>query len=201
MQPDPSARREYVAAFSQIAKRIESSLAGVAKRSLPIQMYVAGGAAMHFYTGERVSKDIDATFSRRIVLPEGLEAMYRDADGAARVLYFDHQYNDTLGLLHEDAHEDSVPLSLEEIDARVLDIRLLSPLDLAVSKISRFAEHDREDIAALARRGLVTSDALGKRAEQALQAHVGNTAWVRGSIDVARRIVADIENRRATRRR
>lgn len=51
---------------------------------------------MHFYTGERVSQDIDAAFSRRIALPEDLEVAYRDADGAARMLYLDRQYNDTL---------------------------------------------------------------------------------------------------------
>src|SRR5260370_27295648 len=138
LRPDPHARPEYIAAFRALVNRIASSLSGLPKRALPIRMYVAGGAALHLYTGERVSGDIDATFSHRIALPENLEVAYRDADGAARLLYFDRQYNDTLGLLHADARDDSVPLVLEGIDSSVLEVRLLSALDLAVSKIGRF---------------------------------------------------------------
>jgi hypothetical protein len=184
-----------VAAFAEIATRIARSLASLPKRTLPIKMYVAGGAAMHLYVGERVSRDIDASFSHRIVLPENLEVTYRDADGAARLIYFDRQYNDTLGLIHEDAHDDSVPLTLEGLDPKILDVRLLSALDLAVSKIGRFDSHDRDDIEALARRKLITSTALRRRAEDALVAYVGDTARVRTSIDLASRIVKDVEER------
>ena len=64
---------------------IAEPLKGLPKRLLPIRMYVAGGAALHFYTGERTSKDIDASFSRRILLPEDLEVSCRDADADAEV--------------------------------------------------------------------------------------------------------------------
>jgi hypothetical protein len=196
MRPDRNARPEYVAAFREIVNRIESPLAELPKRVLPVRMYVAGGAALHLYTGERVSRDIDATFSHRIALPENLEVAYRDADGAARLLYFDRQYNDTLGLLHENAREDSAPLVLKGIDSSVLEVRLLSPLDLAVSKIGRFSSQDRDDIATLARRKLIGSAALRKRAEEALGGYVGETTRVQGSIELAVRIVADIEAHR-----
>src|SRR5437016_14156711 len=152
MRPDRNARPEYLAARREILHRIATSLGGSPPRALPVRMYLAGGAALHLYTGERVSRDIDATFSHRIALPENLEVAYRDADGAARLLYFDRQFNDTLGLLHEDAYDDSVPLLLEGSDSKVLEIRLLSALDLAVSKLGRFSGQDREDIATLARR-------------------------------------------------
>ena len=195
MRPDRRARPEYIAAFREVVSRIRKSLSGLPRRVLPIRMYVAGGAALHMYTGERVSKDIDATFSRRIALPEDLEVAYRDADGAARLLYFDRQYNDTLGLLHEDAQEESVPLVLEGGDTDVLEVRLLSALDLAVSKLGRFASQDRDDVAILARRKLITSTALRRRAEEALGNYVGDTRRVQGSIELACRIVADIEAR------
>jgi hypothetical protein len=155
-------------------------------------MYVAGGAALHFYTGERVSRDVDAAFSHRIALPENLEVAYKDADGAARLLYSDRQY-DTLALMHEDAYEDSVALALEGIDASILDVRLLSALDLAVSKISRFSSQDRDDIALLARRKLITSVRLQRRAEDAMAGYVGELTRLRNSIELARRIVADAE--------
>jgi hypothetical protein len=203
VQPDSAARPEYVAAFSEIVLRIAASLKGTQRRLLPIRMYVAGGAAMHFHVGERVSEDIDATFSRRLALPEDLEAAYRDADGAARLLYFDRQYNDTFGLLHPDAHNDALPLALPGIDSQVIEVRLLSPLDLAVSKIGRLSDTDRTDISALARHGLIGASALRERADEAAGGYVGDLERLRNSIDIAVRIVEDIERaagRRGRRR-
>lgn len=190
MQPEPYTRREYVAAFVELASRIASALKDVAPRALPIQMYVAGGAALHFHTGERVSVDVDAVFSRRMALPDRLDVAYRDEDGAARLLYFDRQYNDTLGLMHEDAHIDSLPLTLPGIDPRILDVRILTPLDLAVSKLGRFSEQDREDIAALARRRLIDAKSLESRATEALGGYVRDMTRLRGSIVSAKRVIA-----------
>jgi hypothetical protein len=158
-------------------------------------MYVAGGAAVYFYTGARASRDVDAAFSKRIALPNDLEVTYRDADGAPRLLYFDRQYNDTFALMHEDAYGDSVPLALKQMDASVLDVRLLSALDLAVSKISRLSSHDRDDITALGSRGLVKSEALRRRSEEALKNYVGNLDTLKGGIECACRILRDIEQR------
>ena len=195
MRPDRNARPEYVAAFREIMTRIAGALADLPRSALPVRMYVAGGAALHLYTGERVSRDIDAAFSRRVALPENLEVSYRDADGAAQLLYFDRQYSDTFGLLHEDAYDDSVPLVLEGVDSRVLDVRLLSALDLAVSKLGRFSSQDQDDIVTLAGRKLIDSASLRRRAEDALSAYVGDTARVQGAIEVAVRLVADAEAR------
>lgn len=150
MRPSLRARGAYLEAFREIAARIARSLGAAPRRALPVAMYVAGGAALHFYTGERISQDVDAVFSHRVALPDDLDVAYRDADGRARVLYFDRQYNDTFGLLHEAAHDDAVPVALEGIDPHVLDVRLLSPVDLAVSKIARLSDQDRADLAALA---------------------------------------------------
>jgi Nucleotidyltransferase of unknown function (DUF6036) len=195
MQPSRATRPEYLAAFTELIQRIAEPLRELPKRSLPIKMYVAAGAAMHFYTGERISNDVDAVFSKRIVLPSDLEVAYRDPDGAARLLYFDRQYNNTIALMHEDAHDASVPLTLKEIDASVLDVRLLSALDLAVSKISRFSSQDRGDITALAKHGLIKFAALRRRALEALENYVGNLDTLKSSIDLACRIVADVEQR------
>jgi hypothetical protein len=198
MRPSSATRPEYTAAFTELVQRIAVPLRGLPKRILPIKMYVGGGAAMHFYTGERVSNDVDAVFSRRIALPDDLEVTYQDPDGAARLLYFDRQYNDSFALMHEDAHEDSVPLTLKSIDAYILDVRLLSALDLAVSKISRFSSQDRDDIIALARHGLIESAALRRRSEQAMGNYVGNLEGLKAGIDLACRIVEDAEQRNSS---
>jgi Nucleotidyltransferase of unknown function (DUF6036) len=201
MRPDRAVRPEYLAAFREIVERIRRSLTQLPQRARPVRMYVAGGAALHFYTGERISRDVDATFSHRIALPENLEVAYRDADGAARVLYFDRQYNDTFGLLHEDAYENSVPLTLAGIDSEILEVRLLSALDLAVSKLGRFSSQDRDDIVTLARHKLIGSEALRRRAEDALRAYVGDTTRMHGAIETAVRMVADLGARRDRKRR
>jgi len=190
MRPESYTRREYVAAFVELASRIAATLKNVASGDLPIQMYVAGGAALHFHTGERVSVDVDAVFSRRIALPDRLDVAYRDEDGAARLLYFDRQYNDTLGLMHEDAYVDSLPLTLPGIDPQVLDVRVLTPLDLAVSKLGRFSEQDRADLSALARRSLIDPTSVELRATAALGGYVGDTTRLRGNIDSAKRLIA-----------
>lgn len=188
-RPSEDADPEFLRALSEIAARIAAPLATVARERLPVRMYLAGGAAMHYYTGARATEDVDAAFSTRLLLPDELDVYYVNARGEHRLLYFDRQYNDALGLLHEDAREDSIPLMLAGVDAHVLEVRALSPLDLAVSKIGRFEVHDQDDIATLARHGLITPRAVRRRATQALSYYVGNTERVRTSVDLACRLI------------
>jgi hypothetical protein len=54
------------------------------------------------------------------------------------------------------------------------ELFVLSPVDLAVSKIARLADNDREDIQALVRLGLTTAQAIEQRATSALAGYVGN---------------------------
>jgi hypothetical protein len=168
---------------------VAEKLANSPAESLPVRMYVAGGAALYLITGVRVSEDIDATFSRRLVLGEDIEVSYRDPDGRARLLYLDRNCNDTLGLLHRDAYADSLPVRIPGIDAAKVGVRILSPLDLAVTKISRFSEQDRADIGLLAREGLIDAKSLRRRAEEALQDYVGALDSMRTSIALACRII------------
>lgn len=189
MKPDKRVTKDYLEAFAQIADKITRSLKGAPASALPLRMFVAGGAALYLHTGTRVSEDIDATFSRRLVVSDDMSVSYRDVDGRARVLYLDRNYNDTLGLLHEDAYEESIAVSIPGVDAGLIDVRVLSPLDLAVSKLSRFSDQDRQDIELLARERLVTAKALRRRAEHALIGYVGNIDAVKATIDIACRIV------------
>jgi hypothetical protein len=164
-------------------------------------MYIAGGAALHLLTGARVTEDIDATFSRRVLLNEDIEVSYRDPDGRARLMYLDRNYNDTLGLLHENAYKDSRPIAIEGVDARVIEVRVLSPVDLAVTKLARFTDQDRADIQLLARQGLIDSASVRRRAQEALAGYVGDAAPVRTSIDIACRLIDAGRPSKAPRRR
>ena len=182
----------YQEAFNEVLRRVQNQLKGSNPGTLPIKMYIAGGAALHLLTGERVTEDIDATFSRRVLLDDAIEVSYRDPDGRARLMYLDRNYNDTLGLLHEHAYADSRPYEIPGIDKAVVDVQVLSPVDLAVSKLSRFSDADRADIELLARKRLIDAPALRARTEHALQGYVGNTAPVRTSIDIACRLVESL---------
>jgi len=71
----------------------------------------------------------------------------------------------------------------------VLDVRILTPLDLAVSKLGRFSDQDQTDIAALARRGLMDATSLDSRATEAIGGYVGDTTRLRGNIARAKKIV------------
>lgn len=113
----------------------------------------------------------------------------RGRDGHSHLLYFDTQYNATYSLLHEDAEDEAQPIRVAGVDPRRLEVRLLTPLDLAVSKLSRFEGNDRDDILALAKLGLIDAKSLRKRAEQALPGYVGNTERVKNSIDIACKLV------------
>jgi hypothetical protein len=186
----------YRAAFDAVLAKVQQHLRGAAPTAGPVRMYIAGGAALHLLTGERVTEDIDATFSKRVLIADEIAMSYRDPDGRARLLYLDRNYNDTLGLLHEDAYDDSRPVEVAGIDRKVLDVRVLSALDLAVSKLARFGEQDRADIELLARRGLIDAASLRSRADDALGGYVGDLAPVRTSIDIACRLVASLAPRK-----
>ena len=155
-------------------------------RGKPVRIYVAGGAALHLYTGARYSRDVDARIDLpRVALPAGLQVVYEGPDGLPRTLYFDTAYNESYALLHEDVHADSVPIRVPGVDAERLDVRLFAPVDLAVSKLSRFEAHDQEDIVALGRAGLVDAKALRRRAEEALTGYVGAVDRVKNSLEIA----------------
>jgi hypothetical protein len=186
LRPDP----EYLKAFATIMSRIDRAL-GPKRPAEPVVACVAGGAALHFYTRLRVSKDIDATLMARVLLdPNDLQVAYADADGHARLLYFDTQYNDSFALLHHEAYDDALPIALQGVDPRRLNVKLLTPLDLAVSKLSRFSEQDQLDIRALARERLIGAAQLRRRAEEALPDYVGNLGRTKTSIGIACRLVA-----------
>jgi len=155
-----------------------------------VKAYIAGGIAVHLYTAYRVTTDVDMEFDARVPIPNDLSVELPGTNGHDPWLYIDTQYNSTFSLIHEDHREDAwrVPLGLSNIDVYVL-----SPVDLAVSKISRFADNDKEDIATLVRQGLVTADAIENRANEALSCYVGNLDSLKTSIRLAVELARKIE--------
>lgn len=138
----------------------------------PIKMFIAGGMATHLYTQDRVTTDVDAEFSKRILLPRDLVVETK----AGNMLYLDPTYNSTFSLMHERYLDDVIrtPLGTEHIEVYVL-----SPVDLIISKIARYNGPDPQDIESLITRFGITAEEIEKRAEEALVGYVGNVDYLR----------------------
>ncbi|WP_232077026.1 DUF6036 family nucleotidyltransferase [Variovorax sp. PBL-E5] len=171
----------------ELFKQLEERLS----LSSPIHVYLAGGMAVHLYTASRVTTDVDAEFGSRVFIPNDLIVDVALEDGTRESVYFDTNYNSSFSLMHEDYLDDAIPLDLGVEQIR---LHVLSPLDLAVSKIARFADNDKEDIAELVRLGLTTADEIEQRATSALGGYVGGLAMLRlnlrDAVALARRIEA-----------
>lgn len=177
---------ELAKALNEIVRKMEDFLRHGGYEGTPIDMYLAGGMAVNYYCGTRYTEDVDASFSRRVLFPaDEIIADYVRADGKKSFIYLDKNYNPTFALMHADFEDDSRIWDGAEVSGGVVKLRVLSPVDLAVSKISRFSEQDREDIKSLAAVGLITEHGLRERAEEALQDYVGNLATVKTSIRMA----------------
>ncbi|MFT3821453.1 MAG: DUF6036 family nucleotidyltransferase [Rubrivivax sp.] len=160
----------------------------------PVKVYLAGGMAVHLYTASRVTTDVDAEFGARVLLPYDLMVEVTLEDGTPQVVYLDTSYNSSFALMHEDYEDDAIPVDLGTDQLR---LHVLSPVDLAVSKIARLADNDKEDIAALVRLGLTSADEIAQRAGSALAGYVGGQALLKlnlqDAIALARR--AETERR------
>lgn len=179
-----------------VVDKIDGTVRASGYRGEPIKMCLAGGLAVHHYTHVRFTHDIDASFSKRLTLP------YRELiancmiDGERSILFFDANYNPNFALMHPDYETDACEWRGLGNEERVVKLYVLSPVDLATSKIARFSEQDRLDIQALARGGLVTAPALCSRAKAALEYYVGNNATLLANLETACRDIENLQSRR-----
>ena len=173
----------------ELLERLEDRL----QLKSPLQVYLAGGMAVHLYTGKRVTGDVDAEFGGRVLLPSDLAVVVTLEDGTDQVVYLDTNYNPTFALMHQD-YQDSRPVYLGLGSIRV---NVLSPVDLAVSKIARLADNDREDIRELVMLGLTDAGAIEARATEALGGYVGGIEMLKANLRDAIAIAREAETRRA----
>jgi hypothetical protein len=182
---------ELSEALNQLLDLMDASIRKGGYDGPPITMYLAGGMAVNFYCGTRYTEDVDAFFTRRVHVGP-CEVNYLHKDGSPSFLYLDNNYNPTFGLLHENHDRDAVEWTGIGNEKRKIHLYVLSPVDLAVTKISRYSKQDREDILALASAGLFSADQLRNRAIEALGDYIGDRAPVMTSIElICRQISAE----------
>ena len=138
----------------------------------PMQMFIAGGMAAHLYTGARVTRDVDAEFSKRFVVPADLIVQTNDGN----MLFLDRAYNSSFALMHKDYLKDAIRVP---IDSDLIEVFVLSPVDLIVSKIARYSDSDKEDIESLVSTLHVSAEEIEKRASEALGGYIGNLSNVK----------------------
>ena len=153
--------------------------------SRPIRMIVAGGMAVHLYTGTRVTTDVDAEFSHKLLLPENLLVETTDGD----MLYLDTNYNSTFALMHPNYVHDAIRVPL---GTDLISLYILSPVDLILSKLARFDGPDAQDIQEIIKVSGVSEDEISRRAEEALIDYVGNQARIRTSLTLALKMARDV---------
>lgn len=166
---------------SEIASRISDAIGPDSS----ITMYIAGGVAMAFYCNVRSTDDVDAFYDKRLSLG-GVDTIvtYKDETGQTRSSYLDENYNPTLGMLHEDYESNAIEWENLIKKPKNITIKVLSPIDLAITKIDRLSEQDAEDILDLARAGLIDSETLKEKSTEAMSYAVGNTKRIKNSIDI-----------------
>lgn len=169
--------------FAQLEQRLSLST--------PVNVYLAGGMAVHLYTASRVTTDVDAEFGCRLHIPSDVMVEVTLEDGTQQVVYLDTNYNSTFALMHEDYLDDAIPVDLGMSQIRLY---VLSPVDLAVSKIARLADNDKNDIAALVRLGLTSADEIEQRASEAVGGFVGGQAMLRLNLRDAVALAREVEN-------
>lgn len=175
---------ELTQAMSCMMDRIDAFLRESGFSGEPVKMYLAGGMAVHYHCGTRYTDDVDATFSQRLLLPfEELVVEYMRETGKQSCIYFDTNYNDTFAPVHPDHRDACVEWEGIGNERRLIHLLVFCPVDLAVSKLSRFSANDQADILALAQHRHFTSKQLQNRAIEALHYYVGDTRWIRLNLE------------------
>jgi hypothetical protein len=168
----------FANAVEQLLRKIAAEVFGEKLPDKPLVVVVAGGAAVHLYTGVRVSKDLDAEFLAKVLKPDAV-VMYKDEAGEPCSVHLDRTYTNTLGLMHEDYLDRAQPSGWK---VPGLDVRVLAPVDLAISKLGRWAENDRGDVKSLIDCGLLNRESLDRLANEAIDYYVGNTEPVKRNL-------------------
>ncbi|MFW9619178.1 MAG: DUF6036 family nucleotidyltransferase [Sulfurospirillum sp.] len=149
----------------------------------PVHVYITGGIAIHFHTASRVSKDLDAIIDKNIAIPSKLKVIWVNEKGEFEELAYDHNYSPTLGIMH-DAYEQRAIYQFT-IDEK-LKVYILDPVDLIISKLSRFGEQDQDDIKRIIQNDLVSKETLEVLAKDAIRvAGAGRPETLKIHLDLA----------------
>ncbi len=136
-----------------------------------VKAFIFGGCAFHIHTNARGSNDIDAEIQAIqqlkkhdiVVFLENNDVEYLDDNNLETNLEFDRSFNTSLASVDPDYIERAIPLVANSI----VEVYLVSGLDLAISKLARLSDRDIEDIKELYLNGKFSLEAFKKSANNA----------------------------------
>lgn len=164
-------------AFWLAVESLLSRVANLPINSCSVSVLITGGAAVHYHTDHRTSPCLDVEFSRRIIVPQNLSVFYFN-NGVERELALQQAGNNFCNLVHAD-HFNDAPF-IKKLNGS-LDIHVLSPIDLIVSKTMRLNDKDVEDITYLAK--LIDIAVLKTRIQEARSEIIGDLSCLDRHID------------------
>ena len=136
-----------------------------------VKAFIFGGCAFHIHTNARGSNDIDAEIQAIqqlkkhdiVLFLENNDVEYLDDNNLETNLEFDRSFNTSLASVDPDYPERAIPLVANSI----VEVYLVSGLDLAISKLARLSDRDIEDIKELYLNGKFSLEAFKKSANNA----------------------------------
>lgn len=149
----------------QLSKRICDAETGGCK------VYIFGGCAIHLLTNSRGSNDLDVEVeaAQRLSLSEVVidlnDVYFDDPKEGQSLLVLDENFNIGLSPVVSPDYKNRAWL-LESFGGS-LDVYVLAPIDLAISKLVRCAADDVQDILSLFSCGHLTLEEFQNKAEEA----------------------------------
>lgn len=164
-----------------LIKKIENQLNEDynSQNELTINCYLAGGAACNLLYGGRITGDLDFELDKRVHIDSELSFENEELS-----LFLDMQYNPTLGLIHENYIEDAIPIDFLKKDKNKLKIKpyIFSPIDLIMSKLSRWSDNDKDDVRNIIIAALPNKQELFDKINESLSGYIGEPSRIRWNI-------------------
>ena len=161
--------------LEKISKTIDNS-------PVDVNAYIAGGIAVAYWLeGMRKSLDLDVLFSHTLILSE---PPFADVDGE-RVIY-DGNFSPSMALIEPDYPDRATFIT----KFGKLNVFVLSPEDIVISKCSRLSDKDSEDIVRLADEGYLQHiEKISKLMTEAKSYYIGDLDNIQYNMDKVLRII------------
>ena len=151
------------------------SLKGFNKdNKLIINVYISGGSAMSFYnpTRETLGLDMEVKSQNKKVLIPSLELNHADIIlPHMQKLYIDSVFHPQFYIMSKDYISNAIPIDIfkyEKDNIVIIKPHILSPLDLILSKLTRWSATDQNDVYSLIENHFVIKEQLKDEIELVL---------------------------------
>ena len=141
---------------------------------LIINVYISGGSAMSFYIPTRATLGLDMEVksnNKKILIPS-LELNHADMIlPNMQKLYIDSIFHPQFYIMSKDYISNSIPIDIfkyEKDNIVIIKPHILSPLDLILSKLTRWSATDQKDVYSLIENHFVIKEQLKDEIELVL---------------------------------